>query len=278
MESSLLLMRIVTVLLIGLALLGLLSWGLTRMQGVMLFHPRPLSGLDPAREGVTCETVAISVHDGTTLGAWWCPTEDQGRPALLFLHGNAGNREGRLHNVRGLQEAGISVLIVDYRGYGESSGIPSEGGLIRDALAAYDWLAERVAPRPVAIFGRSLGGVLGALVARERQPAGLIVESTFTSLGAITRHVLPVPALHLLVRSRLNTLAAIRELDLPLMVIHGAGDELVPVEMGRALYDASPSAHKVWHEVPDGQHNDTYFKAGPAYFQWMRAFLDGLQS
>jgi hypothetical protein len=247
------------------------------MQGVMLFHPAPLSGVDPASLGVTCETVSIKEYDGTTLGAWWCPAADDGRPVLLFLHGNAGNREGRLHNVRGLQEAGIAVLIVDYRGYGESSGIPTESGLIRDALAAYDWLAERVAPRPVAIFGRSLGGVLGALVALERDPAGLILESTFTSLRAITRHVLPVPMLHLLVRSRLDTLSAVRELTLPLMVVHGTDDELVPVAMGRALHAASPVTHKVLHEVPGGQHNDTYLKAGPAYFQWIREFLDGLR-
>lgn len=277
MEMPVVLMRLATLLLVGLALLGLLGWGLTRMQGVMLFHPEPLSGVDPAGLGLTCETVSIDVYDGTTLGAWWCPAADEGRPALLFLHGNAGNREGRLHNVRGLQEAGISVLIVDYRGYGESSGIPSEGGLIRDALAAYDWLAERVAPRPVAIFGRSLGGVLGALVARERNAAGLILESTFTSLRDVTRHVLPVPMLHLLVRSRLDALRAVRGLTLPLLVIHGTDDELVPVAMGRALHAASPVPRKQLREVPGGRHNDTYLKAGPAYFQWIREFLDGLR-
>ena len=155
--------------------------------------------------------------------------------------------------------------------------MPSESGLIRDALASYDWLAGRVAPRPVAIFGRSLGGVLAALVAHERAPAGLILESTFTSLRAITRHVLPVPMLHLLVRSRLDALGAVRELTQPLLVVHGTDDELVPLAMGRALHAASPAQHKQLREVPGGRHNDAYLKAGPAYFLWIRDFLDAVR-
>jgi fermentation-respiration switch protein FrsA (DUF1100 family) len=217
--------------------------------------------------------VRIAAEPGVTLRAWWLPQRDPGAPLLLFLHGNAGNREDRLHNLQGLWRSGIAVLIIDYRGYGGSTGAPSEPGLIQDGLAAYDWLAARAPSRPIALFGRSLGAAVAAQVASRRPAAGLILESAFTSAPDMAERIFPVPGIRRLVRSRYDTLSAVRALTTPLLVIHGARDELVPFEMGRALFEASPSPRKTFRPVRDAHHNDTYILAGNEYWRWIREFL-----
>ena len=244
----------------------------------MLYHPTALAGATPGEFGLPYETLRISTADGERLEAWFCPRPEQEGPVLLFFHGNAGNREDRLHNVAGLWRAGISVLIFDYRGYGGSTGAPSEAGLLADGLAAFDWLEARVRPRGIVLFGRSLGGAVAARVALQRPARALILESTFTSVPEMARRVLPLPGIHLLARSRFDALGAVRELALPLLVIHGTRDELVPFEMGKRIYEASVSANKQFHPVEGGSHNDTYFLAGAAYYEWLNAFLASLDA
>ncbi len=271
------------ILLLGALLIG---WALLRLERGMIYHPTPLSGVDPAQFGLPCENVEIATADGERLQAWWCPRPEQDRPLLLFFHGNAGNREDRLHNLAGLWSAGFSVLIFDYRGYGGSSGTPSEKGLLADGIAAHDWLwnkRKKGEGRPLLFFGRSLGGAVAAGVAAaaaaefpERQPAGLILESTFTSAPEMARRVLPIPGVEKVVRSKFDALAAVRALRLPLLVIHGTADELVPFEMGKRLFDEAGTARKELRAVAGGRHNDTYTVAGPEYYQWLREFAGSL--
>ncbi len=258
-----------------LGVLGLIvvGWMLARLENSMLYHPTPLTGATPGAWRVPFEAVRIDTPDGAALGAWWCPRPEPAAPVLLFFHGNAGNREDRLHNVAGLWRAGVSVLIFDYRGYGDSSGTPSEAGLYADGAAAFDWLATRVPDRPITLFGRSLGGAVAARVAAVRPAAGLILESTFTSAPDMAGRVLPFPGVRYLVRSRFDALAAVRKLTAPLLVIHGSADELVPISMGRALYEAAATRDKTFREVPGGRHNDTYDVAGDDYWRWLREFL-----
>jgi len=255
---------------VGLALLGWLMWQLERS---MLYFPTRLGNTTPATWGIPYADARIATPDGETLGGWWCARPEPGAPVLLFLHGNAGNREDRLHNVAGLWRAGISVLIIDYRGYGDSTGRPEEDGLYRDGAAAFDWLAERVGGRPIALFGRSLGGAVAARVALERPVARLVLESTFTSAREMARRMLPLPGIDKLVRSRFDTLAAVERLTVPLLVIHGEADEMIPFAMGQALHAAAGSADKTLRAVPGGHHNDTYLVAGEAYWGWLRDFL-----
>lgn len=261
-----------TLLVILLAAL-LFAWMLLMLEPAMVYHPAPAAGITPARAGLPYEDVRLRTEDGRTLRAWWVPRPEPDAPALLFFHGNAGNREGRLHNVAGLWNAGISVLIFDYRGYGGSSGRPSERGLMRDGRAAAAWLAERVPPGRRFYFGRSLGAAVAAHTALEVPPAALILESAFTSAPAMARRVLPLPGIGTLMRSRFNTLAAVRRLRVPLLVIHGTADELVPYAMGRAVYEEAASTDKAFRAVPGGRHNDTYVQAGPAYYDWLREFM-----
>jgi len=250
-----------------------LSWIVARFETQQLYYPTPLRGETPAQWGLPFEDVRIETDDGVTLQAWWIARSEPEAPLLLFLHGNAGNREDRLHNLRGLWRAGISVLIVDYRGYGGSGGTPTEDGLYRDGRAAFDWLAERNPGRLPALFGRSLGAAVAARVAGERPVSALILESPFTSAPDMAERIFPVPGIRRFVRSRFDTRAAVRKIAPPLLVIHGTDDEIVPFDMGRAVFDAAASADKTLHAVPGGHHNDTYLVAGDAYWGWVRSFL-----
>lgn len=270
--------RVITTVAIVAGGLLLLVVGLRWLEPYLTYFPSGAVEQTPADAGVDYEPVEIATADGETLQAWWIPAPQAApdAPVLLFFHGNAGSREHRLHNLAGLHAAGIPVLIFDYRGYGGSSGKPSEMGLYRDGEAAYAWLRERAVGRPIVFFGRSLGAAVAARVAQGGPPAGLILESPFTSARAMASRVLPLPGIGLIAQARFDVLAAVSRLNIPLLVIHGERDEVVPFPMGRAVYDAAASPQKTFHAVPGGHHNDTYFLAGDDYWRWLRAFLDSL--
>lgn len=251
----------------------LVGWLISRLEQTMTYHPTPLAGFSPQGMGLPYSDVRLATSDGETLQGWWIPRPEAQAPVLLFFHGNAGNREGRLHNLAGLWQAGIAVLIFDYRGYGGSTGTPSEAGLLADGLAAYDWLKTKVGSRPVTLFGRSLGGAVAAAVALQRPARGLILESTFTSAREMAGRMLPLPGIHLILRARYDSLAAVEDLRMPLLVIHGTADELVPFGMGRRIFEAAVAPDKQFREVPGGRHNDTYLVAGEAYYGWLREFM-----
>ncbi|HKI98632.1 MAG TPA: alpha/beta hydrolase [bacterium] len=268
--------RMLTLLAIVLGAGLLLVLGLRWVEPHLVYFPTGPVAYTPADAGMAFRNVAIPTADGETLRAWWIPAEaaPPDAPVLLFFHGNAGSREGRLHNLRGLHRAGISVLIFDYRGYGGSTGAPSERGLYRDGEAAADWLRQEVGARPIVYFGRSLGGAVAAHVALTRPPAALILESTFTSARDMARRVLPLPGIALVMRSRFDVLGAVRQWRGPLLMIHGEADEVVPFPLGRRLFEVAAGPDKAFHAVPGGHHNDTYERAGAAYWRWLREFVE----
>ena len=159
-------------------------------ESIFVFQPSPWDDRNWARlSGLPLEEVWLPVDDAVTVFGWFIDAGPS-RPILLWCHGNAGNVSHRLENIQQLYQRGISVFIFDYRGYGRSSGMPSETGLYQDALASYDYLIQerQISPERLIIFGRSLGSGVAGEVAVQRPAAGLIVEGSFPSIQAMSDH------------------------------------------------------------------------------------------
>jgi fermentation-respiration switch protein FrsA (DUF1100 family) len=259
------------VLILGVALaLVTIMW--SRIVDGMLFHPTPGVDLRPEQIGLTSEDVYLETEDGVRIHGFWLPAPGATR-AILFLHGNAGNASHRLPNAAGLVGLGASVLLLDYRGYGLSEGTPSEAGLMADARAGLAHLVERrgVPEERVVVFGRSLGGAVAVDLVQDRSVAGVILESTFTSLADMARGILPLAAPF--VRGRYDSRAKISKLRAPLLAFHGDRDEIVPYALGRALFEAAPEP-KAFETLSGAGHNDTVEVGGRLYFERIRRFLD----
>jgi fermentation-respiration switch protein FrsA (DUF1100 family) len=241
-----------------------------------IYYPEPHWWATPEDLGLEAEEVRLAPEPGVELHAWFFPLPEP-LATLLFCHGNAGNASHRLENVYYLVEAGFQVLLFDYRGYGHSSGQPSEGGLYRDAEAAWVHLVGRsdTVGMPRIIFGRSLGGAVAVdLGVRVDNADGLIVESTFTSIKTLARHILALPLPEMPVKY--DSLSKIGSLKPPLLAIHGEKDELIPFADGRALFEAAPEP-KSWYPIAGAGHNDTVIVGGEAYFHRLAAFADELR-
>jgi len=240
-----------------------------------IYYPEPHWMFTPTDLDLDAEDVFLAPDPEVELHAWFFPHPEP-LASLLFCHGNAGNVSHRLENVAYLLQTGFQVLLFDYRGYGRSSGQPSEPGLYRDAVAAWAHLVERAetAGAPRIVFGRSLGGAVAVDLATRVAADGLVIESAFPSIHTLARLVFPVPLPALPVKY--DSLSKIVRLKMPLLVIHGEEDELIPVAEGRALFEAAPEP-KAWYPIPRAGHNDTYLVGGEAYFRRLADFAAGLQ-
>jgi uncharacterized protein len=253
-----------------------------RTAAFFLFHPsREDPGPAPELVGVQGRDLELATPDGETLHAWWFPAPDPTAPAVLFLHGNAGHMGHRDFQARGYLEEGVSVLLLSYRGYGRSTGRPSTDGIVVDAEAAHAWLAEELGdPGRIVLHGRSLGGAAAGVLAGRLaagggpEPAGLIVESTFTDLARMARAVYPFlpPFLLRRLRGTLDARAGVAATSAPVLVVHGSLDTLVPPRMGRSLHEAA-GVRGTLVEVPGAGHNDLPWVASADYFPEVADFV-----
>jgi len=218
--------------------------------------------------------VWLETEDGKRLHAWWIPI-DQPRAVTLFLHGNAGNLSHRESHIRELTAAGSSVLILDYRGYGKSKGRPSEKGLYADAAAGYRHLVDSgFSPSQIVVQGESLGTAVAVELASRYPCGGVVLEAPFTSIGDMASRVIPVVG-KLFVWG-FDSLGKIKNLSVPILVLHGTGDEVVPFDMGRTLYEAAREPKWFW-AIEGAGHNDIVEMAGDAYRDRLAAFYSALQ-
>lgn len=245
-------------------------WG--RLFDRMIFHPEPGADLRPEQFGIAGEDVRIRTEDGVLIQAWYLPADGATR-TILFLHGNAGNASHRLPNAAELVRLDAHVLLLDYRGYGLSEGSPSESGVYADARAGLAYLIERsgVPESRSVIFGRSLGGAVAIDLARDRELAGVIVESTFSSAADIATMAFG-PPFAWLARGRFDSLRKISRIRAPILFFHGDRDEIVDPSLGRRLFDAAPEP-KAFETLRGAGHNDTVAVGGRAYFERIRQFL-----
>jgi uncharacterized protein len=247
---------LVTAAVVVAVLLALVWW----QQRRLIYYPLP--GPVPAAAALLPggQEVTLATEDGIRLRAWFVPAAaaSGGRgPAVMVCNGNAGNRALRAPLAAALSRAGLSVLLFDYRGFGGNPGRPSEDGLAADARAAQAWLAARpeVDPRRIAYLGESLGAAVALRLAVERPPAALVLRSPFTSLADVGRLHYPWLPVGLLLADRYPSADLVADLTVPVLVVAGERDRIVPAALSRRLYDAAP-APKRFVLVPGADHND----------------------
>ena len=260
-----------TLLLLGVAVIGGLALWSRLVDGV-IFQPSAGVDLRPAQVGLMGEEVFLDAGDDVKIHGFWLPAKGATR-ALLFLHGNAGNASHRLPNAAELVALGTHVLLLDYRGYGLSEGKPSEAGVYSDARVGLAHLIEdRGIPEDrIFVFGRSIGGAVAVDLVQNKAIAGLILESTFTSVAAVAKSLLPPAAPFL--RGRFDSESKIASLQAPLLFFHGDRDEIVPYELGRQLFEAAPEP-KAFETIEGAGHNDTTQVGGRPYFERIGRFLN----
>lgn len=215
----------------------------------------------------------FTTRDGIRLNGWWFPAPASPL-ATLFLHGNAGNVTHRIDHAYAINSAGSAVLVLDYRGYGKSQGHPTERGLHLDAAVAYDALLQLgYPPSHILIQGESLGTAVAVELASRRPCAGVILESPLTSLSEMAATVLPIVGP--LLAHGFNTKSIISRVHVPLLVMHGDADEIVPFVQGQAVFAAANPPKEFWR-IPAAHHNDLLHVAGDQYVPRLRAFYQSL--
>jgi len=240
-----------------------LVWGLQRR---LIYFPEtaPVASAGAALPGA--RDVELHTGDGLSLGAWLVPAGSPARDVtVLVANGNGGDRSLRAPLARALAAEGMTVLLFDYRGYGGNPGAPSEAGLARDVRAARGFLVDEVGTPPdeIIYFGESLGSAVVTELAAAHPPAGLLLRSPFVdlaSLGEIHYPLLPVRAL---LRDRYPLVEHLSRVEVPVTVVLGTQDSVVPPEQSRAVAEAAPRLHRLV-EVAGSDHNDLALLEGDA--------------
>jgi hypothetical protein len=224
---------------------------------------------------VGASDVWMEASDGVKIHGWWV-RRDGSTLVTLFLHGNAGNITHRAPRIQEIVAAGSSVLMLDYRGYGKSSGRPSDYGLGRDSEAGFIYLLGKgYRAEQIILHGESLGTAVAIDLASRRPCAGLILEAPFTSASDVAGTVVPILG-PLLVRS-FNSLPKIRWIRMPMLFMQGDRDEVVPLRLGQQLFAAAHEPKTFW-VIPGAGHNDILETAGPEYRRRLSAFYESLLS
>ncbi len=258
--------------LLAIAILAYVAWGLVLLfvQPKLLYRPSRELGVTPADLGLDYERVTFPSSDRVTLAGWYIPAANA-HFTMLFCHGNGGNITHRLDSIDLFHSLGLNCFVFDYRGYGGSQGRPTEPGTYLDARAAFEWLTQtkQIPADRIVVAGRSLGGSIATHLAADVQPAALVLESAFTSYPDIGAKFHPCMPVRLFARFRYDTLAYIRNVSCPVMVVHSRDDELVPFEFGLRLFQAAREP-KHFTEI-SGSHSDGFLLSGNAYQQaWIR--------
>jgi fermentation-respiration switch protein FrsA (DUF1100 family) len=242
------------------------------LQPRLAFFPFRGEPTTPRDLGLDYEPITIATADGERLRAWLIPHPTP-RAFIVYFHGNGGHLSMWAPIVAGVARRGYSVLAVDYRGYGVSTGRPTERGLYRDVEAVVEDLWTRVKPEsPVVYWGRSLGVSMAAYAATRRAPAGVILESGFPDARSLLRASPPMAFLGLFTSYRFPAAEYLRDAKVPALVIHGDADSVIPFDQGRALYDRI-GGPKDFFVIRGGDHNDAAPTDEGAYWTAVHAFV-----
>lgn len=256
----------------AIAIAGLLFLGEV-MKQASLFYPERYPGGYWQIGGQQPVDGFFEASDGVRLHSWYFAAPTADAPLLVWYHGNGGNLTYRAPMAIELARRGVAVLLFDYRGYGKSEGTPSERGLFRDSIAAYDFAAARYgAGRKIVLYGESLGGPYAADVARRRKACAVVVENSFSSLSSLANSIYrPIPVGALAPRS-LHTTAWLREARVPVLVMHGRGDRVIPFAQGEAIYRGIGEPKELF--ISEGaDHSAIPQVEGDRYYDAVTSFL-----
>ncbi len=271
-------LAIAAIFLAAFLTIGLVARQVGLLDRYFLFFPDREILENPADYGLEYEDVFFEASDGVRLNGWFVPGESD--VTLVWFHGNAGNIGNRAHNIALLHErVGVKIFIFDYRGYGRSEGGVTEEGTYLDAEAALAYLRSRgdVNPDRLVLFGRSLGAAVAVEMAARHQFHAVMLETPFTSIADMAKHLYPVLAavfpVGAVVKSKYDALSRIKDVRAPILVLHGDADDIVPLDIGRRLYEAA-SEPKRFYTIQGAGHNDTYLAGGEPYFDELRRFIE----
>jgi len=256
-------------------------------QTRFIFFPSSAIEITPELFNLRYQEVWLPVQTDSgkveRMHGWWIPAAKANAKVLLYLHGNGVNVGANAAHAHRFYQMGFSVLLIDYRGYGLSEGnFPTEAAVYQDAVAAWDYLVKerKVNPSQIFIYGHSLGGAIAIdLAVQHPEAAGLIVESSFTSIRDIVDRqglyrIFPVD---LLLHQRFDSISKVRSLQMPVLFIHGTADWQVPAVMSQQLYEAAPEPKQLML-IPGAGHNNTAEMAGDKYFQVVQQFVQQIES
>ena len=221
------------------------------IERLLVYAPTRILSTTPASLGLSWEEIPLQTKDGERLVAWHVRVAEP-RGLVLHFHGNGGNIQDRLPLAAAFAREHLDTLLVDYRGYGASTGAPWEEGLYLDAEAAFSWGVRQ--SLPMALYGESLGGGVVAELALRRSASAVVLQSTFTSLADMADTMVPVLG-GLLVRQRFDNAHKVPLIRQPILIIHGQEDTLVPPAMAARLFQLAPTQRE-YLLVPDAAHND----------------------
>lgn len=209
--------------------------------------------------GMTGNIIAkVVTEDNLELEGWYFPPRGN-KPVLAYFHGNASNIASRLPKISEYINAGYGVLLAEYRGYGGNPGKPSEQGFYKDARAYIAWLEteQKILPKNIVLYGESIGTGVATQMASERTFAGLVLEAPFSAATEIARKTYFFVPVNILMRDQFRNIDKIGAINAPLLIIHGAADTIIPIDLARTLFEAAREPRD-FIELPGAEHNDVY--------------------
>lgn len=224
---------------------------------LFMYFPDP-ARFPPAEMGLEgVREIELTAADGTRLVAWYAPARGD-KPTLLYFHGNAGNAAGRADKIEMIRAGGYGVFYLNNRGYGGSAGRPSEAANVADAITAYEHLRSLgVPPRRIVLYGESLGSGQAILLAAQREVRAVVLEAPLTSTVDVARSIYWFLPLRLIIADTYDNEKNVSRVHVPLLVLHGERDEVIPVEMGRRVFAAAKEPKRL-ELFPAGAHSDLF--------------------
>ena len=250
------------------AIVGLLYF----FQRDLMYRPDSIRRVAPSYYPMLAgvQEVELKTADGLRVYAWYAPAP-AGRPTVAIFHGNGGSLRSQRYRLAYFKDANMGVFLLAYRGYSGSDGSPSEQGLYTDARAALDWLnANGVVDKDIVLYGESLGTGLATKMAAEREVALVVLESPYTSTVDVAAERFSFVPVSWLMKDRFESLARIKQVHEPLLIMHGEADAVIPQSFGKRLFDAANEPKEgFWPKA--AEHNSIFDLGG---FLTARDFIE----